>query len=93
MVRFKNFFRHYWLIIVLAFVATIVGIVVVLLPKPTPISEKPKLPALSSPQFTKADIASGNIFYQLDLKETPSETPNVLPVYQARQKNHLIGQK
>jgi len=86
MVRFKSFFRHYWLIIVLAFIATIVGIVVVLLPKPTSISEKPKLPALSLPQFTKADIASGNIFYQLDLKETPPETPNILPVYQARPK-------
>jgi hypothetical protein len=84
MVKIKEFFRHYLLIIVLAFTATIVGIVVVLLPKPTPISEKPKPPIIKPPQFNQANIAPGNIFYQLDLKETPLQLPNTLPVYQAR---------
>lgn len=82
MVKVKEFFRHYWLIMFLALVATVIGVVVVFLPKPAP--EKPKPPTLPPPQFVQANIAPGNIFYQLDLEQTPPHIPETLPVYQAR---------
>lgn len=84
MVKVKEFFRHYWFFIFLAFLATIIGGLVFFFRQPTTLPQPPKLPTLVPPQFKPAQIAEGRIFYQLDLKENAPEAPDKLPFYQVQ---------
>ena len=84
MVKIKGFFRRYWLFIFLAFLATILAMIVLFRTKPSHIVEEPQLPLLNRPLFQKAKITTGAINYQLSLQEEIPQSPEKLAVYRAR---------
>ncbi len=83
MVRIKHFFQRYWVLVLLAFIATVIVGIVLIRPKLGPPVEIAPTASLKRPVLPQAKILDTKISYQLDLSDESPEAPRTLPVYQA----------
>lgn len=83
MVKIKYFFQRYWVLVLLAFIATVIVGIVLIRPRLGPPIEIAPIASLKRPVFPQAKILETKISYQLALPDESPEAPKVLPVYQA----------